>query len=248
MALPADRLRLSQSAPVEPELAWAVDVDLGTQVRPKMLCKATPVVILLAGLLTACGGEMTMTEYVEAMDAIFDRGLERYETVIASPEGMVLIVGQGDHLGFGGGGLQLTDFTPHDLHVALEAVAEIQDEALRSAAAIDPPEQLEELHALYFRELPIAELAARAETASDWTELSASAEMAAYRTALEGDIAVCMEFQETLDEIAQRGAFTDVPWMPGELTEIVEYALGCSALPQNPQDAYRPPAGDSSTP
>ena len=91
VALPADRLRLSQSAHVEPELAWAVDVDLGTQVRPKMLCKAAPVVILLAGLLTGCGGEMTMTEYVEAMDAIFDRGLERYETVIASPEGMVLI-------------------------------------------------------------------------------------------------------------------------------------------------------------
>lgn len=207
---------------------------------PIVMSRAIPVLIIITGLLTACGGELTMAEYVDEMDAIFDRGLERYEAVIASPEGMVLIVGQGDHLGFDDGGLQLSDFTPRDLHVALEQVAAIQDEALERAAGIDPPSQLEELHALYFRELPIAELAERAGTASDWFELSESAEMAAYRDALEADIEVCTEFQETLDAIAQRGAFTDVPWMPGELNDIVEYALGCSALPGNPQDAYRP--------
>ena len=65
--------------------------------------------------------------------------------------------------------------------------------------------------------------------------------MAAYRTALAADGEVCVDFQAELDATAERGAFADVPWMPGELKEIVEYALGCSDLPQNPEDAYRPP-------
>ena len=43
-----------------------------------------------------------------------------------------------------------------------------------------------------------------------------------------------------LDATADRGAFVDVPWMPSELSEIVEYALGCGDQPANPQDAYRP--------
>lgn len=198
--------------------------------------------LLVPLLLVSCGGgEMTMSEYVDAVDAIFARGFERYEAVVATPQGQVLIVGQGEHLGLTGADAQLTDFTPQDLSVALDQVAEIQDEALEAAAAIDPPDQIADLHALLFRELPIAELAARAATAADWDELSESPEMAAYRTALAADNQVCVEFQATLDATADRGAFEDVPWMPGELKEIVEYALGCSSLPQNPEDAYRPP-------
>ncbi|NNF70378.1 MAG: hypothetical protein HKN01_11460 [Acidimicrobiia bacterium] len=189
-----------------------------------------------------CGGdEMTLNEYVERVDAIFVRGAEQYEAVVASPEGMVLIVGQGSHLGFDDGGAQLADFTPQDLHIALEQVAEIQAEALEAAAAIDPPEQIAELHALYFRELPIAELAARAGTAESWEELSATPEMAAYRAALAADNQVCEDFQVKLDATAERRAFADTPWIPGELTEIVDYALGCSSLVGNPEDAYRPP-------
>ncbi|NNJ48698.1 MAG: hypothetical protein HKP18_12800, partial [Acidimicrobiia bacterium] len=98
------------------------------------------------------------------------------------------------------------------------------------------------IHTLYFRELPLRELAARAATAASWEELSESAEMAAYRDALEADNQVCAEFQATLDATADRGAFVDVPWMPSELSEIVDYALGCGGQPSNPQDAYRPPA------
>jgi hypothetical protein len=200
-----------------------------------------PLALCVSLLLVSCGGgEVTMNEYVERVDAIFDRGFERYEAVVASPQGQVLIVGQGEHLGFTDQGAQLTDFTPWDLHVALEQVAEIQAEALEAAAAIDPPAQIADLHALYFRELPITELAARAGTAGDWYELSESPEMAVYRAALAADNQVCVEFQATLDATAERGVFSDIPWMPGELKEIVEYALGCSSLPQNPEDVYRP--------
>ncbi|NNL97775.1 MAG: hypothetical protein HKO63_06175 [Acidimicrobiia bacterium] len=198
---------------------------------------------LAALMLAGCGGaEMSMEEYVESVDAIFERAIGQYEDIIESPGGLVLVVGQGDHLGFDDQGLQLTDFTPQDLHVALSRVVEIQDEAVAAAAAIDPPEQIEDIHTLYFRELPLRELAARAATAASWEELSDSAEMAAYRDALEADNQVCAEFQATLDATADRGAFVDVPWMPSELSEIVDYALGCGGQPSNPQDAYRPPA------
>ncbi len=198
---------------------------------------------LLAALLAGgCGGgdELSLNEYVDRVDAVFQNGISQYEVLVATPEGKVLLVGQGDHMGFSQDGSQLSDFTPQDLHVAMERVAEIQAETLAIAADIEPPEQVAEIHEIFFRELPIAELAARAGTAADWEELSASPEMAAYRTALAADNESCAEFQAQLDATAGRGAFADTPWMPGELTEIVEYALGCGALPQNPQDAYRP--------
>jgi len=197
---------------------------------------------LLAVLMVgACGGgEMSLNEYVARVDAVFQQGISQYEVLVATPEGKVLLVGQGDHLGFSEDGEQLSDFTPQDLHVAMERLAEIQAETLAVAAAIDPPEQVAEIHELFFRELPIAELAARAGTAADWEELSASPEMAAYRAALAADNESCAEFQAQLDATAARGAFADTPWMPRELTEIVDYALGCRDYPQNPEDAFRP--------
>ena len=201
-----------------------------------------PLALWITFLLAGCGGgEMSLTEYVERINGIFDRGIEQYEPLATSQEGLVLIVGQGSHLGIADQEAQLTDFTPHDLHVALEQVAEIQAEALDAAAAIEPPEQVADLHQLYFRELPIAELAARAGTAADWYELSDSPEMAAYRAALAADNQVCAEFQTTLDATAARGVFADTPWIPGELKETVNYALGCDSLPAHPEDAYRPP-------
>lgn len=197
---------------------------------------------LAALLLPACGsGEMPLTEYVERIDAIFVRAIGQYEALVVSPEGLVLIAGQGAHFGFDDRGAQLTDFTPQDLHLALERLTEIQAEALEAAAAIDPPPQISRLHALYFRELPIAELAARAGTATDWEDLSASPEMDAYRKALAADNQVCADFQAELDATAERGVFAVSPWVQGDLEEIVDYALGCDALPRNPEDAYRPP-------
>jgi hypothetical protein len=197
--------------------------------------------ILLAAACGGGGGEMSLAEYVQRVDAIFERGIERYEAVVASPQGMVLIVGQGSHLGFDDEGAQLTDFTPQDLHTALLQVAEIQAEALDTAAAIDAPKQIADLHTLFFRELPIAELAARAGAAGDWEELSESAEMAAYRNALAADNQACAEFQAKLDATANRGVFAETPWIPAELKEIVNYGLGCDSLPEHPEDAYRPP-------
>lgn len=187
--------------------------------------------LCLALTVTACSdGELSLTEYVEQVDAIFDRGLQRYEVLISSPYGGVLLAE----------GEQLAQYTPQQLQAALEDLAEIQDEALETAAAIQPPEQIADIHDLYFRELPIRELAVRAGTAADWHELSNSPEMARYRDALAGDRQVCEEFQAKLDATEERGVFVDTPWIPGEMKEMVDFSIGCSNLPEHPEDFYRP--------
>jgi hypothetical protein len=83
-------------------------------------------------------------------------------------------------------------------------------------------------------------LAARAGAAADWEELSETTEMADYRAAVVMDKQTCIEFQGELDATAQRGVFADATWIPAELKEVVEAALGCASFPENPEDLYRP--------
>jgi hypothetical protein len=183
-------------------------------------------------ILPGCGTEeSSLNEYVEQVQAVMNQGVLRYEALVGSPEGQVLIAT----------GEQLADFTPQQLQLALNELADIQNNAMDSADTITPPEQIADLHVLFFRRLPIEKLAARAGTATDWYDLSESAEMIEYRNMLIGDKEVCAEFQATLDATEQRGAFVDTPWIPGEMKEIVDTALGCSNLPENPGDFYRPP-------
>ena len=188
--------------------------------------------LVVALAAAACGGESTLTEYVEQVNAAINRGMSRYEVIIAGPQGQVLVA-QGE---------DLYDFTPQDLQAGLEQVAALQTEIMEIVDDIEPPEQVAELHVLFFRTLPVAELATRAGNAASWEELSESPEMAAYRDALVADRQVCADFQDKLDATEQRGVFEDTPWIPGEFKEIVDTAIGCDALPENPQDMYRPPA------
>jgi hypothetical protein len=45
--------------------------------------------------------------------------------------------------------------------------------------------------------------------------------------------------------IGEQGeAFADTPWIPSQLKEIFEVALGCDGYPANPEDVYRPPSGE----
>jgi hypothetical protein len=188
-------------------------------------------IICLSVAAGACGSDdSSLTEYVDNVDAVFAFGLERYEALLATPEGGVLVAPRE----------RLSDYTTGDLHVALEQLADIQRDALDLASRIDPPDELADLHVLFFRRLPIDELAARAATAATWEELSDSAEMAAYRNALMSDEVVCADLQAEIDATSSRDVFADNPWLPAEMKEIVVYALGCGSMVENPQDVYRP--------
>jgi hypothetical protein len=188
---------------------------------------------VIAVVVSGCGsGEEPLDEYVEELNAVVNQAGAEYEAIVASPQGEVFVAE----------GAQLSEFTPQDLQVALERVAAIQVEALAAIEAIEPPEQVVELHHLFFRELPFDALAVRAGSAADWEELSASPEMAAYRAALVSDIQVCDDFKAELDG---GGGFAIDAWLSADLKEVGEALLGCEAYPANPEDVYRPPAAST---
>ena len=198
--------------------------------------------IWLAALVVAggCGGgEMSVAEYAERFNDITATAGQQYAQFAALPQGQVLIAE----------GEQLYDFTPQDLQIGLERIGQIESEILESAAAIDPPEEVAEFHSLYFALSPYTgareALAARAGTAADWEELSATPEMAAYRAAIAADKEACLDFIATVEDRRERSVFADTPWVPKELTEAIESVLGCDDYVENPEDLYRPP---SSTP
>jgi hypothetical protein len=165
-----------------------------------------------------------LTEYVDRQNAIGDRLNPRAEALIAE--------------------LELST-TPRDVGATMERMVALRVESVEATEALDPPEQIADLHHLVLdweaRLLPIEEaLAARAGTVDGWGGFSQSAELADYRVALVEGKQVCIEFQTRLDDTATRGVFDDTPWIPGELKEVVEARLGCGLFPENPEDVFRP--------
>jgi hypothetical protein len=199
--------------------------------------RSSLVVSALVLTVTACGdSEMSMTEYIDEVNAIVSQAAQRYEALVSDPQGAVLLAS----------GARLTAFVPHDLHEALLEIRSIEVEFEEAISEIDPPGQAAELHDFMFDfqdDFIAAQeaLATRARTAASWAELSASPEMAAYRTALARDKQECFETESRLNAIAeQREVFADTPWIPGELKETFEAVLGCYGYPERPGDVYRP--------
>ncbi len=192
-----------------------------------------PLALSVTLLVSACGsGEMTLTEYVDRLNAVIGRAVPQGEALFGSPQGAVMAEGA-----------QLSDFTPQDLQVALELVGEIEIEVGEGVADIDPPAAVAEFHNLYFDTRYSSArkaLAVRAGTAANWEELSDTPEMAAYRTAVTEDKQTCIDFQADMDATEARGAFADAPWLPNELKEIVSALLGCDVYPEHPEDMFRP--------
>ena len=196
--------------------------------------------VCLVLTVSGCGGsEMSLTEYVDQLNAINRRGLQQYLELLASPQGEVLVAAEA---------AQITDFTPQDLQVSLEGVIEIAVEVKEAADAIEPPEQVADLHhRLFDDKFTFFEeaLAARAGTAANWEELSESPEMEAFRAAMAEDKQACIDFQAELDATADREVFADMPWIPGAMKEIVDAVLGCEFFPENPEELYRYPPSTS---
>jgi hypothetical protein len=175
--------------------------------------------------LSGCsGGGLSLTEYVDSLNATGDRTNPRAEALIAELERSI---------------------TPRDVNATMERMVALRIESVEATEALDPPEQIANLHELFLgwelRLLPIEEaLAARAGTVAGWEEFFESPEVADYRAALVEGRQVCIEFQARLDATAERGVFADTPWLPSALSEIVDARLGCGLFPENPEDIFRP--------
>ena len=189
--------------------------------------------VSLGLLMGACGGDdITLTEYVEQVNVAAEAASQKGAELLADAA-------------------RMTDPTPAQLQAGLErALREIRIPLQDAIDDIAPPDQLADLHDLMwdwhasFISIEQA-LAARFGTADDtqagWEALSDSPEMAAYRVALAEGKQVCDGFQSELDDIAALGVFADTPWMPGELQNVVDAALGCQSFPDRPEDVYRYP-------
>jgi hypothetical protein len=191
-----------------------------------------PVSALLAIALVAngCGdGQMSLSEYGERIDALAQEAGRKGEELLSSPE-------------------DVAEFTPQVLQAGLErGTREIRIPLQEAVDQIEPPDQLAELHDLMwgwhaeFIDIEQA-LAARAgetpHTDEGWTALSNSPEMAAYRAGIAEGKQICIDFQERLDASESAGAFADTPWIPQEMSEVVDAVLGCQWFPENPEDVY----------
>ena len=177
-------------------------------------------------LLSGCGGGgLSLTEYVDQLNAINDQVVPQAEALISELE---------------------RSTTPGEVSATMQRMAALRIESVQAIEALDPPEQIAELHQLTLgwekRLVPIEEaFAARAGDVAGWEELLDSAEVAAYRAALVEGKQVCIEFQARLRATADRGVFADTPWIPGALSEVVEARLGCELFPENPEDVFRLP-------
>jgi len=195
-------------------------------------------VLCVALLLCGCGGgDLSLTEYTERINAAEIRASQQGEALASEAE-------------------EIVDFTPQDLRAVLDQARVIRVDVKVATDDIEPPKQIAEIHELVFdwhtEFIAIEEaLAARAATAphtdAGWTELSDSPEMAAYRAAIAEGKQVCVDFQSRLDATEERGIFEDTPWIPGEMKEVVERVLGCVWFPENPEDVYRYPPLDSTS-
>lgn len=180
-------------------------------------------------LVSGCGGgELSLTDYTERVNAIEVHASERGEELAADAG-------------------EIDDFTPQDLQAMLEQARVIRGEVDEAVNDLVPPEQIADAHELIFdwhtEFIAVEEaLATRAgttpHTPAGWTDLSDSSEMAAYRSAIAEGKRVCIEFQERLDATEARGVFSDTPWIPGEMKEVVERVLGCVWFPDDPDGVY----------
>jgi len=175
------------------------------------------------------GGDMSLSEYVDEMNTIGARIAQQSEVVFAEAEQIA---------------------TPSDVNAMMERVQPLRIEVLEGFEGLDPPEQVADLHRLisdWMAKIILAEeaLAARASTVAGWEEFSQSSEMTAYRATLVEGKTVCTDFQAKLDATAARDVFADTPWIPGELKEVVDAALGCESFPENPEAVYRQPPATS---
>jgi hypothetical protein len=170
---------------------------------------------------------MSLSEYVDEMNTIGARSAQQSEVVFAEAEQIA---------------------TPSDVRAMMERFQPIRIEVLEGLERLDPPELVADLHRLisdWMAKIILAEeaLAARASTVAGWEDFSQSSEMAAYRAALAEGKTVCADFQAELDATAVRGVFADTPWIPSELKEVVDAALGCETFPENPEAVFgQPPA------
>jgi hypothetical protein len=129
---------------------------------------------------------------------------------------------------------ELGDPTPADLAVVLDRDIELRSRAQDAFAGLHPPDQIDQLHGLFigWHARLVADeqqLLVRVGAASTWSQVEESQELARYRATLDIGALACRELGSALAATESRG-FSEVAWLPGDMKEAVDVALGCDVL------------------
>jgi len=161
---------------------------------------------------TACGGgALSLTEYTERVQSLGYTMLadfDELETQWASAT------------------------TVEEGQIVLNRAVTIRTDLQNGLTDLNPPEVFAEGHAdlveLLGRVLAATQIwAASSEMASSLDELQSSSEALAYWELDADMVLLCTEFESKLDAMAEREVFADVPWIPGDMKEVVKFAGGC---------------------
>lgn len=125
--------------------------------------------------------------------------------------------------------------TPADLSVVLRRDIDLRRQAQMAFDAIVPPHQITRLHELFVswhrRFVQDEEaLLGRVTAALSWGEIEDSVEFLRYETTLALGAVACREFRAALTATEVRGVFAEAEWLPGDMREVVDVALGCDVL------------------
>jgi hypothetical protein len=171
-------------------------------------------VLLIALVLSACSGGVSVADYAEDVEALVVTMNARLDELDAD-------LNQTQDLG------------------RVQAHAE-QRVAARSAlveglAALQPPDGLAQLHgtALEIMKRVTAAEAAMADRIKNWTSeadmepIWETPEGVAARAADRDAVAFCLATQAEFDQTTGREELEDTPWIPAEMKEVILVAFGC---------------------
>ena len=163
-------------------------------------------------VVTACGGgTLSLTEYSELFQSSSFAVSDEFDVLEAQ---------------------WASATTVEDGKEVLDRAVAIRTDLQNNLTDVNPPEALADFHgdlvALLGRFLAATEAwAVRAETATSLDELETSSEALAYWD-LDAEMRpLCFELQSSLDSTAEREIFDEVPWIPGDMKEVVSLVMGC---------------------
>jgi hypothetical protein len=182
---------------------------VGTQLRFVRRALASACIVFV---VAACGGStLSLTEYSELFQSASFAMTDEFD-VLEARRASVATVEDGKEL----------------LDRAVAIRTDLQD----SLTDLDPPEALADFHGDLVEQLDRIlaaqkAWAVRAETAGSLDELQGSSEALAYWELDAQMVPLCLEFQSRLDATVEREIFAEVPWLPGEMKEVVSLVVGC---------------------
>lgn len=183
------------------------------------------VIVLLAALmlLAGCGGgSPSLNDYVDALNVMNDdfspRGEANYVEYLEKPAPTI-----------------------DDLRALVDANLALRLDVEDALGELDAPDQISGLHdqwiAWHSRLLEADRAQAeRAASAGNLDEFLSSAELTEWGATLREGSVLCADFEERLNSTEALDLFADTAWMPSDLTEVVQAAIGCDNFPDDLDD------------